>query len=45
MTEFVYTTYVRATPDEVWRALTDPEVTSRYWSGLRFRPTGVRARR
>jgi len=37
VTEFVYTTYVRATPDEVWRALTDPEVTSRYWSGLRFR--------
>jgi uncharacterized protein YndB with AHSA1/START domain len=37
VTEYEYTTYVRATPDDVWRALTDPAMTSRYWSGLTFR--------
>jgi DNA-binding transcriptional ArsR family regulator/uncharacterized protein YndB with AHSA1/START domain len=29
--DFVYTTYIRATPDEVWRALTDADLTVRYW--------------
>jgi uncharacterized protein YndB with AHSA1/START domain/DNA-binding transcriptional ArsR family regulator len=29
--DYVYTTYIRATPEEVWRALTDPETTSRFW--------------
>jgi len=29
--DYVYTTYIRATPDAVWRALTDPEQTSRFW--------------
>ena len=28
---FTYTTYIRATPDQVWRGLTDPGVTRRYW--------------
>jgi uncharacterized protein YndB with AHSA1/START domain/DNA-binding transcriptional ArsR family regulator len=28
---FVYTTYIRTTPQELWRALTDPEFTERYW--------------
>jgi uncharacterized protein YndB with AHSA1/START domain/DNA-binding transcriptional ArsR family regulator len=28
---FVYTTYVRTTPETLWRGLTDPEFTSRYW--------------
>jgi uncharacterized protein YndB with AHSA1/START domain/DNA-binding transcriptional ArsR family regulator len=28
---FVYTTYIRATPAQVWDALTDPEVTARFW--------------
>ena len=28
---FVYTTYIRTTPEEVWHALTDPEFTERYW--------------
>jgi uncharacterized protein YndB with AHSA1/START domain/DNA-binding transcriptional ArsR family regulator len=32
---FVYTTYIRATPEELWRALTDPEFTERYW-GMRL---------
>lgn len=30
-TEFVYATYIRTTPEELWRALTDPAFTFRYW--------------
>jgi uncharacterized protein YndB with AHSA1/START domain/DNA-binding transcriptional ArsR family regulator len=33
--EFVYTTYIRTTPEQLWRALTDPAFTRRYW-GLAF---------
>ena len=29
--EFVYTSYVRTTPEQLWRGLTDPEFTQRYW--------------
>jgi len=29
--EFVYVTYIRTTPQELWRALTDPAFTHRYW--------------
>jgi uncharacterized protein YndB with AHSA1/START domain len=29
---FVYVTYIRTTPDALWRALTDPEFTRRYWA-------------
>jgi uncharacterized protein YndB with AHSA1/START domain len=32
--EFVYTTYIRTTPERLWRALTDPAFTRRYWGGL-----------
>ncbi|MGW0119954.1 SRPBCC family protein [Streptomyces sp. NPDC003327] len=32
---FVYTTYIRTTPDDLWKALTDPELTRRYW-GVAF---------
>ncbi len=28
---FVYSTYIRATPERVWRGLTDPAFTTRYW--------------
>ncbi|GHA12928.1 hypothetical protein GCM10010329_39640 [Streptomyces spiroverticillatus] len=28
---FDYTVYVRASPDQVWQALTDPAQTVRYW--------------
>ena len=28
---FVYVTYVRATPEQVWQALTDADLTARYW--------------
>ena len=30
--EFVYTTYIRTTPEQLWRGLTDPIFTRRYWS-------------
>jgi uncharacterized protein YndB with AHSA1/START domain/DNA-binding transcriptional ArsR family regulator len=29
---FVYTTYIRSTPERLWQALTDPAFTERYWS-------------
>jgi uncharacterized protein YndB with AHSA1/START domain len=28
---FVYVTYVRTTPEKLWRALLDPEFTRRWW--------------
>jgi uncharacterized protein YndB with AHSA1/START domain/DNA-binding transcriptional ArsR family regulator len=33
---FVYTTYIRTTPEQLWQALTDPAFTQRYW-GATFR--------
>jgi uncharacterized protein YndB with AHSA1/START domain len=30
-TAFVYTTYIQASPAQVWQGLTDPATTSRYW--------------
>ena len=29
---FVYTTYIQTTPERLWRALTEPAFTKRYWS-------------
>ncbi|MGB3376820.1 MAG: metalloregulator ArsR/SmtB family transcription factor [Microbacterium sp.] len=29
--DYVYTTYIRATPEQVWDALTSPELTARFW--------------
>ena len=29
--EFVYTTYIRTTPEQLWQALTEPAFTRRYW--------------
>jgi uncharacterized protein YndB with AHSA1/START domain/DNA-binding transcriptional ArsR family regulator len=29
---FVYTTYIATTPERLWRALTEPAFTERYWS-------------
>lgn len=31
--DFVYVTYIAATPEAVWQALVDPEITHRYWGG------------
>jgi len=30
-TEFVYTTYIKTTPEQLWQAITDPAFTGRYW--------------
>jgi uncharacterized protein YndB with AHSA1/START domain len=30
-TSFAYTTYIHATPEQVWQGLTDPALTSRWW--------------
>jgi uncharacterized protein YndB with AHSA1/START domain len=32
---YVYVTYIRSTAEKVWQALTDGEVTKRYWHGQR----------
>ena len=32
---FVYTTYIRTTPERLWQALTEPAFTQRYW-GITF---------
>ena len=32
---FVYVTYIRTTPEELWQALIDPEFTRRYWCDTR----------
>ena len=35
-TEFFYTTYIKASPERLWQALTDPAFTGRYW-GVQLR--------
>ena len=35
-TTFVYTTYINATPEQVWQGLTEPAFTRRYWGGVSF---------
>ena len=34
---FVYVTYIQATPEKVWNALQDPEMTKDYWGRHRNR--------
>jgi len=29
--QFVYVTYIRTTPEKLWKALTEPEFTRQYW--------------
>lgn len=31
---FLYVTYIRTTPEQLWNALIDPEFTRQYWSGV-----------
>lgn len=31
MSEFIYTTYIKASPQKVWEAITDPKHTREYW--------------
>ena len=33
---FVYVTYIRTTPEELWAALTTPEFMKKYWFGTNF---------
>lgn len=41
---FIYVTYIRTTPKDLWRALTTSEFTAQYWRGARaeaeWRPGG-----
>lgn len=37
--DHVYVTYIRATPDAIWRAITDGDETVRYYYGTRFETT------
>lgn len=32
--QFVYTIYIRTTPEKLWEALTQPEFTRAYWGGV-----------
>ena len=34
---FVYTTYIRPTPEKLWSALTDPEQMKEYWLGMHLK--------
>ncbi len=36
-TSFSYTSYIRTTPEQLWKALTEPEFTRRYWGGVALR--------
>jgi uncharacterized protein YndB with AHSA1/START domain len=40
--KFVYVTYIRTTPENLWAALTDPQTIKKYWFGITaecdFRP-------
>ena len=29
--KFVYVSYIESTPEKIWNALSDPEMTRRYW--------------
>ena len=33
--EFVYVTYIRTTPEKLWQALTDPQITVQYFFGTK----------
>ncbi|HEV2628644.1 MAG TPA: SRPBCC family protein [Pseudolabrys sp.] len=37
---FVYVTYIAASPERVWEALTRPEMTEKYWFGYRVTADG-----
>lgn len=30
---FVYVTYIRATAEKIWDAITDPKIAGQYWGG------------
>ena len=39
--DFVYVTYIATTPEKVWRALVDTDVTRQYWKGVPDGPARV----
>lgn len=43
VTGFTYTTYIRATPEQIWQGLTEPSVTKRYWRHHRAGPKTFRS--
>jgi uncharacterized protein YndB with AHSA1/START domain len=38
--KFVYVIYVAAAPEKVWQALTDPDLSEKYWFGYRVAANG-----
>lgn len=34
---FVYVTYIKTTPQKLWKALTTPEFMKQYWSGMHIK--------
>jgi uncharacterized protein YndB with AHSA1/START domain len=38
--KFVYVTFIRATPEKVWEALTRADLTEKYWFGYRVSAEG-----
>jgi uncharacterized protein YndB with AHSA1/START domain len=38
--QFVYVTYIAASPQRVWEALTKPDVSEKYWFGYRVTADG-----
>ncbi|HEX4219238.1 MAG TPA: SRPBCC family protein [Acidimicrobiales bacterium] len=42
-TTFMYTTYIRTSPEQVWQGLTDPALTRRYWRHHRAGPKSFRS--
>ncbi len=34
ISRFIYTTYIRTTPERLWEALISPEFTRQYWYGM-----------
>lgn len=38
--KFVYVIYIAASPEKVWQALTDPDITEKYWFGYRVAASG-----
>jgi uncharacterized protein YndB with AHSA1/START domain len=37
---FVYVTYIAASPERVWEALTKPDISEKYWFGYRVQADG-----
>lgn len=38
----VYEVFIRTTPEKLWRALVDPELTRKYFFGTLIRTTAVK---